>query len=183
MKRILLAVLLGLAFAAAGAAQQSAADSPATKADVQRYFDVMHSREMIDQMMDAMVKPMHQMIHERYLKDKDKLPADFEARMNKMTSDMLKGFPWDDLLQSLVPVFQKHLTKGDIDAVVAFYSAPTGQKLLKEMPAMLSEEMEAMMPLLQKQMATVTERVQQQVAEMLKDSGAKPEAKSQASPN
>lgn len=183
MKRFLLAVILGLAFAAGGAAQQAPADAPATKEDVQRYIDVMHSRKMIDQMMDAMAKPMHQMIHEQYLKDKDKLPADFEARMNKMTSDMFKGFPWDDLLQSLVPVFQKHLTKGDIDAVVAFYSAPAGQKLLKEMPAMMAEEMEVMMPLLQKQMATVTERVQQQVAEMLKDSGTKPAAKLQASPN
>jgi len=183
MKRFLLAVLLGLVFAAGGAAQQAPADTPATKEDVQKYFDVMHSREMIDQMLLAMVKPMHQMIHEQYLKDRDKLPADFEERMNKLTEDMLKGFPWDDLLQSLVPVFQKHLTKGDISAVVAFYSAPTGQKLLKEMPVMMSEEMEAMMPLLQKQMATVTERVQEQVAQMLKDSATKPGEKSQASPN
>jgi len=151
MKRFLLAVILGLAFASGGAAQQAPADAPATKEDIQRYMEVMHSREMIDRMMDAMAKPMHQMIHEQYLKDKDKLPADFEARMNKLTDDMLKGFPWDDLLQSLVPVFQKHLTKGDVNAVVAFYSAPTGQKLLKEMPAMMSEEMEVMMPLLQKQ--------------------------------
>jgi uncharacterized protein len=183
MKRFFLALAVCFAFVTTGAAQQSPADRPATKEDVQRYFDVMHSREMIDQMMEAMVKPMHQMMHEQYLKDKDKLPADFEVRMSKMVDDMMKGFPWDEMLQSMVPVYQKHLTKGDIDTIVAFYAAPTGQKLLREMPAMMAEAMQAMMPIFRKQMDAMTERIQQQVAEMLKDSGPKPGEKPQATPN
>lgn len=183
MKRFFLALAVCFAFVTTGAAQQSPTDRPATKEDVQRYFDVMHSREMIDQMMEAMVKPMHQMMHEQYLKDKDKLPADFEVRMSKMVDDMMKGFPWDEMLQSMVPVYQKHLTKGDIDAIVAFYAAPTGQKLLREMPAMMAEAMQAMMPIFRKQMDAMTERIQQQVAEMLKDSGPKPGEKPQATPN
>jgi len=183
MKRIFLALSASFLFTMSVLAQQSPSDAPATKEDVQKYLDVMHSREMIAQMLEAMSKPMHQMIHDQYTKDKDKLPADFEVRMNKMMDDTMKGFPWDEMLQSMVPVFQKHLTKGDIDAVVAFYSGPTGQKLLRDMPAMMAEEMEAMMPLLQKHMAAMTDRVQQQVAEMLKQSEAKPGGKSQASPN
>jgi hypothetical protein len=183
MKRIFLALIACLAFAMSGVAQQSSADAPATKEDVQKYLDVMHSREMIAQMLDAMSKPMHQMMHERYMKDKDKLPADFEARMNKMMDDMMKGFPWDEILQSMVPVYQKHLTKGNIDAIVAFYSAPAGQKLLREMPAMMAEAMQTMMPLLHKHIEAMTERMQVEVAQMLKESGAKPGEKSQASPN
>jgi hypothetical protein len=183
MKRIFLALIAYLAFAMSGVAQQSSADAPATKEDVQKYLDVMHSREMIAQMMDAMSKPMHQMMHEQYMKDKDKLPADFEARMNKMMDDMMKGFPWDEILQSMVPVYQKHLTKGEIDAIVAFYSAPAGQKLLREMPAMMAEAMQTMMPLLHKHMEAMTERMQVEVAQMLKESGAKPGEKSQASAN
>ncbi len=183
MKRIFLALSASLLFAMSGLAQVSPADAPATKEDIQKYLDVMHSRDMIAQMLDAMSKPMHQMIHEQFMKDKDKLPADFEARMNKMTDDMMKGFPWDEILQSMVPVYQKHLTKGDINAIVAFYSGPTGQKMLREMPAMMAEAMEAMTPLLQKHMASITDHVQQQVAEMLKQSETKPGEKSQASPN
>jgi hypothetical protein len=183
MNRIFLALIACLAFAMSGVAQQSPADAPATKEDVQKYLDVMHSREMIAQMLDALSKPMHQMMHEQYLKDKDKLPADFEARMNKMMEDMMKGFPWDEILQSMVPVYQKHLTKGDIDAIVAFYSAPAGQKLLREMPAMMAETMQTMMPLLRKHIEAMTARMQGQVAQMLKESGAKPGEKSQASPN
>ena len=166
-----------------GLAQQSPADAPATKEDVQKYLDVMHSREMMAQMIEAMSKPIHQMIHEQYLKDKDKLPADFEARMNKYMDDSLKSFPWDEVLQAMVPVYQKHLTKGDIEVIVAFYSAPTGQKLLKELPVMMGEAMQAMMPFLRKQTDAMKEQVQELTAQMLKESSVKPAVKSQASPN
>src|SRR4029077_2859529 len=141
MKRVFLAFGASLVFAISGLAQQSPSDAPATKEDVQKYLEVMHSREMITKMIEAMPKPMHQMIHEQYIKDKDKLPADFEERMNKMLDGWMRSFPWDETLQAMVPVYQKHLTRGDIDAIVAFYSAPTGQKLLKEMPAMMGEAM------------------------------------------
>jgi hypothetical protein len=160
-------------------AQQSPKDAPASKEDVQRYLEAMHSRELMSQMIDAMMKPMHQMLHEQYLKDKNKLPADFEPRMNKLVDDYMKSFPWDEMLQSMVPVYQKHFTKGDIDAIVAFYTAPTGQKLLKEMPEIMAESMQTMMPLLQKQMASMQERVEQEVAAMLNESrpSAKPAEK------
>jgi uncharacterized protein len=183
MKRLLLTLAICLIFVKTGAAQQSASDAPATKEDVQKYLDVMHSREMMAQMVEAMSKPMHQMIHDRYVKDKDKLPTDFEARMNKMMDDTMKAFPWDEMMESMVPVYQKHLTKGDLDALTGFYGSPTGQKILRELPTITAEAMQSMMPMMQKQMKTMTERVQEQVAQMLKESKVKPDAKSQVSPN
>jgi len=183
MKRLLPILILGLLCSAATWAQQTAADAPATKEDVQKYLDAVHSREMMAQMVEAMAKPMHQMIHEQYLKEKDILPADFEAGMDKKLDDMMKSFPWNEMLQSMVPVYQKYLTKGDIDALVAFYSSPTGQKLLRDLPAMTGEAMQAMMPILQKQIDGMNERLQQQVAQMLKDSKAKLGEKPQANPN
>ncbi len=183
MKRFILAAVLGMAFAAGAEAQQSPADAPATKEDIQRYLEAVHSREMMAQMVEAMSKPMHQMIHEQFLKDKDKLPSDFEARINKLMDDTMKAFPWDEMLESMVPVYQKHFTKGDIDSLVAFYSAPTGQKILREMPAIMGEAMQSMMPLLQKQMDAMQQRVQQEVAQMVKDSEAKPGQKPKPTPN
>ena len=183
MKRILLAVLFCLCISLVSVAQQAASDAPATKEDIQKYLDVMHSREMMLQIVDAMAKPMHQMVHEQYLKDKDKLPADFEARMNKMLDDSMKAFPWDEILQSMVPVYQKHFTKADVDALIAFYGTPTGQKVLRELPAITAEAMQSMMPLLQKQVEAMNERMQQQVAQMMKDSQSPAGNKPQAKPN
>ena len=175
--------LFALVCVPAFAQQQDPRDAPASKEDVERYLEVMHSREMMTQMTDAMLKPMHQMLHEQFLKDKDKLPADFEARMNKLMDEFMKSFPWDEMLQSMVPVYQKHLTKRDIDAIVAFYSAPTGQKLLKEMPQMVGESMQAMMPIMQKQMESMQARVQEEVMAMLKESEGSSKAPQKAVKN
>jgi len=43
----------------------------------------------------------------------------------------------------MVPIYQKHLTKSDLDAILAFYSSPIGQKLQREQPAMMQEGMQA----------------------------------------
>jgi uncharacterized protein len=174
VRRFVLATIVLLCTSSIGFAQQDPADSPATVADVQKYLDVMQSRQMMAKMLEAMAKPMHQSIHEQYEKDKDKLPADFEARMNKMTDDYLKNFPWDEVLQAMVPVYQKHLTKGDIDHLVAFYSSPTGQKVLRDMPAIAAEGMQTILPIISQKMEALTRDVQQQTAEMIKQSEAKP---------
>jgi uncharacterized protein len=174
MKPFVLLTIVLLGSSSIAFAQQDPADAPASKEDIQRYLEVTQSREMVSKMIDAMIKPMHQMIHEQYEKDKDKLPADFEARSSKVIDDYLKKFPWDDLVQAMVPVYQKHLTKGDVDHLVAFYSSPTGQKFLREMPAITSEAMQVMMPLMRQRMDAMTRDVQQQIAEISKHPEAKP---------
>jgi uncharacterized protein len=140
---------------------------------LERLLSIMDSPERMNQMFAAISQQMHQMAHQEYLKDKDKLPADFEEQQNKLMDDMFKSMPWDEMIQAMVPSYQKHLTKGDIDSMVAFYSSPTGQKVLRELPAIMSEAMQSMMPIMQRYMATVKERVDQQTADALKESEKK----------
>jgi hypothetical protein len=173
MKRALIAISLFLAFGCYGLAQQTDADAPATKEDVQKYLDVMHSHDLMTQMVDAMSKPMHKMVHEDYLKNKNKLPPDFEARMNRMMDDMLKDMPFDEMMQAMVPTYQKHFTKGELNALAAFYGSPTGQKILREMPSIMAEGMESMMPIMRRNMERITQRMHQETAEMLKQSDQK----------
>jgi len=174
MKRYLVISVFCLAFSCNGLAQDSAANTPATKEDIQRYLDAMHTHQMMQDMLSAMAKPLHQEMSEQFAKDKDKLPADFEAHMNKMIDDLLKDMPFDEMMQAAVPVYQKHFTKGDIDSLVAFYSSPTGQKILREMPAIMSESMQAMMPIMRQSLDKVNQRVQAEVTEMLKNNQKKP---------
>ena len=77
MKHFLVGVILCLSFACSGLAQDTGADAPATKEDVEKYLHAVHSQDMMRKMMDAMAKSMQQMTHDRYLKDKDKLPRRF----------------------------------------------------------------------------------------------------------
>ena len=116
---------------------------------------------------------MHKMVHEDYLKNKNKLPPDFEARMNRMMDDMLKDMPFDEMMQAMVPTYQKHFTKGELNALTAFYGSPTGQKILREMPSIMAEGMESMMPIMRRNMERITQRMHQETAEMLKQSDQK----------
>jgi uncharacterized protein len=173
MKRFVIAATLCLAFSGSVLAQQTA-DSPPSKEDVDRYFQVIHSQETLKQTLNAVSKSMHQMVHDLYMKDQDKLPPDFETRMNKMMDDMWNGMPLDEMLQAMKPAYQKHFTKGDLDALLAFYSSPTGQKVLRELPAITGEAMESMMPIMQRYMETMRQRLQQETAAALKESPKSP---------
>jgi hypothetical protein len=170
MKRLLAIISFCLVFAAPALAQQAATtgpDSPATKDDVEAYMQVAHSHETMMNMMNAMLKPMHDMVHQEFLKDQDKLPPDFEAREDKQLDYMLQNFPFDELIQAMVPSYQKYFTRGDLQAITAFYSSPTGQKFLKEMPAIAADAMQAAMPIMTKYMDTVNARVQQDIQQSL----------------
>jgi uncharacterized protein len=74
----------------------------------------------------------------------------------------------------MVPVYRKYFTKGDVVHLVVFYSTPTGQKLIREMPAITAEAMQVVLPIVSQKMEAMTRDVQQQVAEMIKQSEAKP---------
>ena len=169
MKRCLLTVTVCF-FLTFSALAQSATDQPATREDIQKYLEVMHIHDMMHQVVNAMAQPMQKLLHEQYLKDKDKLPVDFEARMNHDMNDYLSSMPWDRIIDAMIPVYQKHLTKGDVNSLIAFYSSPTGQKVLREMPAMMSDAMEAMMPIMRERMNILQEKMQDEVAEMMKES-------------
>jgi len=169
-RRLLLAlVCFGLTLPALA---QSGDDAPATREDIQRYLSVVHSQKMMQQMVDAMSKPMHQMIHDEFVKDQDTLAPDFEARMNQMMDEMLKDAPWDKIQNAMIPVYQKHFTHGDVRALIAFYSTPTGQKILNEMPAIMSDAMQSMIPIMQQYTENVTRRMQDAIAQSLKQSQA-----------
>ena len=172
MKRLLLAVILSLAICLPVSAQSD--DTPATREDVQRYLDAVHSHQMMQQMADAMVKPIRQMIREQALNEKDNLPPDYEERMNKFMEDMFRNMPFDEMMQAMIPAYQKHLTKGNINDMVAFYSSPTGQKLLRELPAMTADAMQSSMPIIQNYMDKIQSRVEGETAALLKNSKKQP---------
>jgi hypothetical protein len=169
VNRFLIAVLFCIGFSLNGLAQNPS-DTPASKEDVERYFQAVHSRDMMQKVLEVMSKSTHQMTHELCAKDKDKLPADCEDRMNRFTDNLMNKLPYDQMMQAMVPAYQKHFTKADMDTLIAFYSAPTGQKVLREMPAIMTEAMDSMMPIMRRSVDDMTQSIQQQIAQMRKDS-------------
>jgi hypothetical protein len=165
MKRFWVIATLCLALATPLIAQTTS-DTPATREEVEHYMQVMHSCELNQQMLVAMTKPLHQMVGDIYAKDRDNLPSDFEPRMNQFLDDMLHEFSFDKVQEKPIPLYQKHFTAEDLNALAAFYSTPTGQKVLKEMPSLMADSMQITMPIMREQIDRMSRRMQDQIAQM-----------------
>jgi uncharacterized protein len=73
-------------------------------------------------------------------------------------------------VDAIVPIYQKHLTKADLEALTQFYGSPVGQKILNEMPAILSESMEAGGQIGQRMFAAKSAEFDKRVAELIESS-------------
>jgi hypothetical protein len=178
MKRPVLALLICLLLGSVSFAQQNSADAPASKEDVEKFMAISQKRELVLNTMAAMKKQVRQMAVDQLKKDPNLGPGWVE-HMDGWFEEMRKNFPIDEMIEVQVPVYQKHFTHADMDALVAFYSTPAGRKYVAEMPAINSESMQAMFPIIQKMMAKVTERMQEEVAQARKASDLNPTKKSQ----
>ena len=143
----------------------SPGDTPATKEDIQKLFEVMQIHQQMRQVMDAMMKQQSAMIDETLKKRYPQTSADKIARANQMIAETMKDMPMDAMLDDMIPIYQRHFSKTDIDAMSTFYASPTGQKMMREMPALTSESMQASYARMQKQMDTMTKQAEQIVKE------------------
>jgi uncharacterized protein len=157
MRALLIAVLCAVFITPCLA--QTADTDPATKDDVILLFRTMHSYDLIQKLMEVQSQSTQQLFRDQLEREKG-VPSDFEARIKKMNDEMIKGIPADEIVQAMIPAYQKHFTRGDIAAMNAFYSSPVGQKVLRELPAVTQEGMQEMMPILNKYLEGWKERVQ-----------------------
>jgi len=80
MKRLVFAVAVTLLLTWPSLAQTSTDDSPATKEDVQRYFQIVKSHDLMKKVMASMAQGIQQMTHEQYVKHQNELSAGYEAK-------------------------------------------------------------------------------------------------------
>ena len=168
MKPLRFSLVLLLLAATTAFAQQTVAlpgDAPATKEDIQHLFDVMQIHQQMRQVMDALMKQQTAMIHETLKKRYPQSSADRIARADQLIAETMKDMPMDAMLDDMIPIYQRHFSKTDIDAMSTFYGSPTGQKMMREMPQLTTESMQASYARMQKQMDTITQKAEQIVKE------------------
>ena len=56
-------------------------------------------------------------------------------------AEVKKEFNVDQLVDLLVPVYQKQFTEEDVKAFLEFYQSPAGKKLVEKQPAIMQESM------------------------------------------
>ena len=166
MKRYLAPLVVLLLLAIAASAQTPTPSGEAsTREDVIRLFDVMQIRQQMELVMKQMLQQMRAMSREEMKDRKIQVSPEDMAKADLLADKIMQEFSVSDLLDDMIPVYQNHLSKMDVDEMIKFYSTPTGQKILREMPAMTAEGMQAMQPRLHKQMDQITQEIDQMVKE------------------
>lgn len=160
-------------------------DHPATKEQIQKLFEVMHIREQSHLMMDSMQKQMQAMSTQTLKMRYPQITAAELARANRISEESFKDLPLDAMLDDMIPIYQRHLTQTDVDSMIVFYSSPTGQKLMQQMPEITQEAMQVSYQRMQKQIDRVLQRVEDSMKEdeQAKPAKSSPQQKSPANPN
>jgi hypothetical protein len=186
MKAMLLALVLSLTTSvlcqtpAAPASRQLPVDQQASKEDVLRLMDVLKLRENMKQMLAVMGEHMSQSMDavlDRQMpnvsvEERAKLKAEINAESKETLDQMLAGDFVNGVIEDMVPVYQRHFSKADMDAIVAFYLSPAGQHFVDAMPAVTAEGMAAMQPRMQAEMEKAMEKARARAEQRIKEAEA-----------
>lgn len=154
MKRHLLLLLLGavcisvLAQSPSKPAHKTAARPPAaqekpTQEQVLKLLELLQVRDSMQISIDAMKEQVKGTAEQSF---REKFPNPTVEQLKAVqgiVDGVFQELALDDLIRDVVPVYQRHLTRGDVQAIIAFYSSQAGRKILREQPAMIRESMQA----------------------------------------
>lgn len=150
-------------FAQTAAVQPSAGPAPAiqpeeqpppdqpTREQLAKLFEVMRVREQ----MQSMLKIFPAMIQQQMQSHATDLTAKLsggaaltpeqQAAMAKVTNTymekVLSAYSFNDMVDDMAAVYQRHLSRTDVDAYIVFFQSPAGQHLLDQQPVIMQEYM------------------------------------------
>ncbi len=165
MKRFALLPTILLLVCTITPAQQPVTDQP-SRDDLLKMFEVLRVRQQTENVMDTVLAQMKQQLEGDIQKRYPNLTPEARAKLEASIKDAVNLYPVSEMLNDLIPVYQKHLAKADVDAIIGFYSSSAGQHFLDKMPAMTAEAMQTMMTKLQVRSAAYAEKVQKEADEL-----------------
>lgn len=149
-----LAAVLCVALLPVTAAFAQQAGDPATKEDVQKFFDLTDSRKQFDALMSAFTKQIQAQNQSLLRKQSENLTpkqaAQLNAFVNNSVQNVLQNMPYEEMMQAIMPAYQHHFTHGEMQELIRFNASPLGKKLRSQMPAIMTESMQALMPIMQR---------------------------------
>ncbi len=148
------------------------ADQQATKEQLTKLFEVMRLRQQFASMTKMMPAIVQQQVHEQISETAAAIPggnqltptqqAALEKIMTKYMDKAASIYPAEEMANDAMSIYQRHMSRSDVDAYIAFYSSPAGQHLLDAQPIIMKEYM----PVVTEK---VKARTQQLYAEMAVD--------------
>jgi hypothetical protein len=119
------------------------------------------------QAMSAQIAPGSRLTAEQH--------AAIEKLLRKYVEKAVNLYSVDEMIADMTGLYQEHLSREDVDAMIAFYNSTAGQHLLDAQPKIAQEYM----PLV---MRRSEERTKLLTAEMMKDMAALKQSSGKAQP-
>ena len=125
-----------------------------SKDQLMKLFDVLGINKQIQSVVDSMAKTMQQMMPAtQQMSEKQK--EEISRLQGELFSKMMSPEFIHTYLELMVPVYQHHFTRTDVDQMITFYSSPVGQKFVNEQPLITQETFPKIMPLMQQHLQDV----------------------------
>jgi len=151
---------------AAGQSPNAAAKvDPAKEADIRRLMDVTGAKDLGAQVMNAGIAQFRASVTEsqpdnpRAKQFADAFAAHFE-----------KHFDPHSLTETVIPIYDKHLSTEDLKELLAYYQSPFGQRMLKVLPEVARESQVAGFTLGQKAAQEAMEELKAEYPEFVPSS-------------
>ena len=164
-------------------------EDQATSEQVERLFQVMRIRQQTESMMKQMSAMMQRQVAQGMKSGEADLPADKKptaeqsaARQELMAKFMdraLHVYTVDEMLADMTPIYQRHISKSDIEAMIAFFGSSSGQHFLEQQPLILKEYMPLVMTRVQEKTQALTDEMKKAIEELNAKEAADPGAAKQ----
>jgi uncharacterized protein len=177
-RTIMLATVSAALLAPPCSAQTSTASDVPTRDEVLQFMEVAHVRANMEQMIAGMKEGSRKGAEESFKTEVPNATPDQLKKVDVISDEVFRDFPLQEMIDAIIPIYQKHLTRQDLQGIIAFYSSPAGQKLQKEQPAMMAEGMQAGQQIMLKRIPDINARIHERVRKLIEQENQKPPPKS-----
>lgn len=149
-----------------------AADSKPSEQSIKQLLAVTETHKLLDGMMNQIDGMMENSMRQA-LQGKSLAPDQQKAFDNmraKSVALLKQELSWDSLEPFYIRMYRDSFTQEEINGMLAFYKTPSGQAVIKKMPAVMQGAMVEM----QKRMGTLMPKLQQIQKETLAELKAEP---------
>jgi hypothetical protein len=122
MKKILLVLLIFIA----GISMTRAEITPEKRREIQKLLQLTGMEKLMEQMKTQMISALRQQLPDA--------PGDFWDTFQQK-------FDTKELIEKMIPIYDKYYTVEDLQAINAFYGSPAGKKILSTLPQVMQEAM------------------------------------------
>jgi hypothetical protein len=166
------------------------ADQQPSAEQLAKLFDAMRIKQQMQSMRMMVPGMVQQQIQSAMKQTEADLPAGtkltaeqrdkMQAIMAKYVGKSMDLYPTDEMLADMTTIYQKHLSKDDVDGLIAFYSSAPGQHLLDAQPVIAQEYMPMVMGKVAQRSQSMTKEMMKEMSEVVpasKPAQSKPSAK------